>query len=85
MKAFSVSRGDAFVFLCAIIFAVHILVIDYFSPKTDGVALSCIQFYTAGIICTVAAFAVETPTWGQFVSGIVPILYAGVMSVRGGL
>lgn len=79
-ESFSVSRGDAFVFLCAIIFAVHILVIDYFSPKTDGVALSCIQFYTAGIICTVAAFAVETPTWGQFVSGIVPILYAGVMS-----
>ncbi len=79
-ESFSVSRGDAFVFLCAIIFAVHILVIDFFSPKTDGVALSCIQFYTAGIICTVAAFAVETPTWGQFVSGIVPILYAGVMS-----
>lgn len=79
-ESFSVSRGDTFVFLCAIIFAVHILVIDYFSPKTDGVALSCIQFYTAGIICTVAAFAVETPTWGQFVSGIVPILYAGVMS-----
>ncbi len=79
-ESFSVSRGDAFVFLCAIIFAVHILVIDYFSPKADGVALSCIQFYTAGIICTVAAFAVETPTWGQFVSGIVPILYAGVMS-----
>lgn len=79
-ESFSVSRGDAFVFLCAIIFAVHILVIDYFSPKTDGVALSCIQFYTAGIICTAAAFAVETPTWGQFVSGIVPILYAGVMS-----
>lgn len=75
-ESFSVSRGDAFVFLCAIIFAVHILVIDYFSPKTDGVALSCIQFYTAGIICTAAAFAVETPTWGQFVSGIVPILYA---------
>ncbi len=79
-ESFSVSRGDAFVFLCAIIFAVHILVIDFFSPKTDGVALSCIQFYTAGIICTAAAFAVETPTWGQFVSGIVPILYAGVMS-----
>ena len=79
-ESFSVSRGDTFVFLCAIIFAVHILVIDYFSPKTDGVALSCIQFYTAGIICTVSAFAFETPTWGQFVDGIVPILYAGVMS-----
>lgn len=79
-ESFSVGKGDAFVFICAVIFAVHILVIDYFSPKTDGVVLSCIQFYTAGLICIIAAFVVETPTWGQFISGIVPILYAGIMS-----
>ena len=33
-ESFSVSRGDAFVFLCAIIFAVHILVIDYLDRKS---------------------------------------------------
>ena len=54
--------------------------IDYFSPKADGVKLSCIQFLVAGIICTIGAFLVETPTWSALVSGAVPVLYAGVMS-----
>lgn len=79
-ESFSIGKGDAFVCLCAIIFSIHILVIDYFSPKTDGVALSCIQFYTAGIICILGAFVLEEPSWKQIFSGIVPLLYAGVMS-----
>lgn len=77
---FSIGKGDAFVFLCAIIFTVHILVIDYFSPKVDGVALSCIQFYTAGIICTIGAFITEKPALSQLGAGIIPLLYAGVLS-----
>ncbi len=79
-EGFSVGKGDAFVFICAVLFTVHILVIDYFSPKADGVAISCIQFYTAGILCTIGAFLVEKPSWEQLAQGIVPVLYAGVMS-----
>lgn len=79
-ESFSIGRGDALVFICAVLFSIHILVIDYFSPKTDGVALSCIQFYTAGIICTLAAFFLETPSPEQIFAGMVPILYAGIMS-----
>lgn len=79
-EGFSISEGDALVFVCAILFSIHILVIDYFSPKTDGVALSCIQFFTAGIICLLGAMILEQPTWEQLVAGALPILYAGVMS-----
>ena len=31
------AKGDILVLLCAVIFTIHILVIDYFSPKADGV------------------------------------------------
>lgn len=79
-ESFSIGKGDALVCLCAVIFSIHILVIDHFSPKTDGVALSCIQFYTAGLICILGAFLLEEPSWNQIFSGIVPLLYAGVMS-----
>ncbi len=79
-EGFSVGKGDALVFVCAVLFTVHILVIDFFSPKADGVAISCIQFYTAGILCTVGAVLAEQPSWGQLAQGIVPVLYAGVMS-----
>lgn len=77
---FSIGKGDMLVFICAVLFSIHILVIDYFSPKADGMALSCIQFYTAGILCTIGALFTEEPAWEQLVQGIIPILYAGVMS-----
>jgi Permeases of the drug/metabolite transporter (DMT) superfamily len=79
-EGFAVGKGDLLVFVCAILFSVHILVIDYFSPKVDGVVLSCIQFYTAGILCGAGALLMEHPSWGQLVQGMVPILYAGIMS-----
>lgn len=79
-ETLSLNKGDLLVFLCAVIFSVHILVIDYFSPKADGVKLSCIQFFVAGILCTIGAFLLENPSWDALVSGAVPVLYAGVMS-----
>ena len=38
---FSISAGDILVFICAILFAIHILIVDHFAPMTDGVVLSC--------------------------------------------
>ena len=35
-EKFSVGKGDVLIFFCALVFSVHILVIDYFSPKVDG-------------------------------------------------
>lgn len=79
-ESFSIGRGDALVFLCALGFSVHILVIDYFSPRADGVAMSCIQFFVCGMICAVPMFLFEKPQIGQLLAAWQPILYAGVMS-----
>lgn len=79
-ESLSLGKGDALVFICAILFSVHILVIDYFSPKADGVELSCIQFLTSGVIAFVLAFIFEKPVISDFVAGIVPLAYAGIMS-----
>ena len=78
--SFRMNRGDVLVFFCAILFSIHILVVDYFSPKADGVKLSCIQFYVSGVLCMAEAFLLETPSWSALLAGIVPLLYAGVMS-----
>ena len=79
-ESFSISRGDFYVLLCAVVFSVHILVIDYFSPKADGIALSCIQFYTSSIVCGAGMLLLETPSWQAIASGWMPILYAGILS-----
>ena len=79
-ESFSLSKGDLLVLVCAGFFSLHILIIDYFSPKVDGVRLSCIQFFVCGLISTVIAFIFENPNVGAILSGWLPILYAGVMS-----
>lgn len=76
----SLNRGDLYVFFCAVLFSVHILVIDYFSPKADGVKLSCIQFYFSGILSLLLALLFETPTLSALAAGSLPVLYAGIMS-----
>lgn len=79
-ESLSISAGDLLVLGSALVFSVHILVIDKFSPLTDGVVLSCIQFFVCGVVSTIGAFIFEEPSWAQIIDGIVPVLYAGVLS-----
>lgn len=74
------SIGDSLVLMCALVFSIHILIIDHFSPKVDGVRLSCIQFAVAGAISIIPALVLEQPTWSALVAAAAPILYAGVLS-----
>lgn len=79
-ESLSLSLGDGLVFMGAILFSVHILVIDYFSPRADGVELSCIQFLTAGVLGSVLALLFEEPCMQDFIDGILPLAYVGILS-----
>ena len=79
-EQFTIALGDIYVMLCAVFFSMHILCVDYFSPKVNGVLLSCLQFLVMGIICTVLAFIYETPDPAAILSSWAPILYVAVMS-----
>ena len=72
--------GDLMVLLCAVAFSFHILVIDHFSPKIDGVKMSCIQFLVCALLSTVFMFIFEKPSFADILQAWKPILYAGVMS-----
>ena len=76
-----ISLGDLLVFFGAIFFAVHITVIDYFNQKnTDGVLMSCIQFFTAGLLMLICMFIFEKPTIPNIMGAGGTILYAGILS-----
>ena len=77
---FSIGKGDLLVLVCAFLFSLHILVIDHFSPKADGVKLSCIQFFTCGILSSIPALLFEHPELSSILKAWQPILYAGIMS-----
>lgn len=77
---FEISRGDFLILMCAVCFSIHILVIDKFSPLVDGVRMSCIQFFVAGILGIIPMFILENPELANLIQAYSPILYAGVMS-----
>lgn len=79
-ESFIISIGDILVLICAVVFSIQILAVDYFSPKTDGVILSCIQFFVCFIISSVLALIFDKPSISQIFDGIIPVLYAGIMS-----
>ncbi len=79
-SSFTLAYGDFLVLLCAILFAVHIMVIDYFSPKGDGVIIACIQFFVCGLLSGITMMIVENPTVENILAAKLPILYAGVLS-----
>ena len=81
-----INKGDIIILCCAFLFAGHILCIDYFSPKVDGVKMSCIQFFVAGFISCILMFFIdpmlgfELPGLSDLASGWFQLFYAGVMS-----
>ncbi len=79
---FTVSSGDIFLLLCALAFTGHIMVIDHFTTKADGVTLSLIQFVTAAIISGALMFVFDRDmlSLSNIWCAAVPILFCGVMS-----
>jgi len=79
-EGFSVAPSDLYVLLCALVFAVHILVIDYFAPHVNGVALSCVQFVVVTVLSGIGALLTEEIVWANILHCLWPILYVGVFS-----
>ena len=77
---FFINKGDVLTLICALFFAGHILAIDYFSPKVDGVKLSCLQFFVCGLINLIFMFISKQADTKAIISCIKPICYSGIMS-----
>lgn len=87
---FVIQREDIFLFACAFVFALHILCIDYFTSRTDGVKMAGLQFLFCGILSFAAAVFIDYGSeFGRFLDlmhSIVStdawfcILYAGAVS-----
>ena len=79
-EEFSVTMGDFYVLLCSFCYSAHILVIDYFTQKVDGVEMSCTQFLVCTVLSAVGMLAMETPSMPAVMACIGPLLYVGVFS-----
>lgn len=75
-----IAKGDLIVFISSIFYAIHILVLSHFSPKSNGIKLNGIQFLVAGIISGIVALCTETINIGAIMDAKWSILYVGVCS-----
>lgn len=79
-EKFSINTGDIYVFACAFLFTIQILLVDYFAPKTDGVMLSMLQFFVCGILAGIVMLLFEEPSLTGIWDARISILYAGILS-----
>ena len=76
----SVTGGDLYVLACAFCFTAQILVVDHFTNKVDGVALSCVQFLVMTVLSAAGALMETPPPLELLGEYLWPVLYVGVFS-----
>lgn len=77
---FTIGKGELLTLACSACFTAHILVIDAFSPKVDGVRLSALQFLFSGLLSLICMLLTETVIWKDVLACWLPICYAGLLS-----
>lgn len=73
--------GDMMMVGCALAFAVQITFVDRFAAHCDALRLNCIQSLVVTVLSAVCMFATETPEWRGIAACVLPISYAGILSL----
>lgn len=79
-EVFVLEIGDIYLILCAFFFTLQIMAVDYYVQKTDGVALSIMQFFVTAVISGICMLFTEVPSWSDISAAAIPLLYAGAIS-----
>ena len=74
------NKGDAITFGCTVAFAFHIITVDRFVAKTDGIKLACAQCFVCSFLSAIPMFIFENPQIENLLKAYVPLLYTGILS-----
>lgn len=80
-ETFTIQLGDGLEIGAAIVYAVQLLLIDYYAVRTEPLRLAMLQFLVAGILSGLVAVGFETWTVAAIAACMVPILYTGILEV----
>ncbi len=78
---FVMQTGDLLVFISAIFWAAHLVILSYLAAQHDFRLLAIFQYAFVAILSLGLAFALETPSLPDVKLAAIPILYAGIVSV----
>ena len=71
---------DGILLISAFFYGVHILVVNYYSQRTDAVKLSCLQFFTVAIFSLPLMLLFEAPDLSSIYECRIPLLFAGIVT-----
>lgn len=80
-NGFNISFGDALELIGAFLWAGHVLIIGWLSPKMDSLKLACTQFTVCSFLSLLTAWLIEPMVMASIFQAAIPILYGGVLSV----
>ncbi|MBE6130517.1 MAG: DMT family transporter [Erysipelotrichaceae bacterium] len=72
--------GDILTLICAVMFAVQIVLVDIINPHIDSIKLSAIQFIVAGILSIIFMLFTETINFNDIYKALPAIMYAAIFS-----
>lgn len=78
---FHMSSGDLLVLACAVIWAVHVLVIGRFAPRCDPIELAAVQFLVTGGVAFIVMLSRPLPEWQHISSVWISLTYLGALAV----
>ncbi len=77
---FKLEIGDLLTLICALMFAVQIVLVDIINPYIDSIKLSAMQFIVAGILSIIFMFITEEVKLYNIYLALPAILYAAIFS-----
>ncbi len=86
-ESFTVSAEDLVVIACAVLFALHIIVIDQFGDRIYSLHFAQMQFVVCGVLSflgwgiTIGSGVATMESVADLQAALLPILYGGFMSV----
>jgi drug/metabolite transporter (DMT)-like permease len=80
-EGFIISKGDLWVSVSAVLWAIHVLLIGRFSRQSNPIFLAFQQFAICGILSIITAFSVEIINMDKIMLTWGPLLYGGILSV----
>lgn len=77
---FKLELGDLLTLICAVMFAVQIVLVDIINPYIDSIKLSAMQFIVAGILSIIFMLFTEEVNFYNIYLALPAIMYAAIFS-----
>ena len=75
------NKGDPLIIACAVLWALHVVLIARLAPKADPLRLAAVQFATVAVLSGGLVLPLEHDQLGTITDGLLPMAYSGVFVI----